>query len=780
MKRLVPWLALLGALTSPLVAQLSVPESGPTALNPRVQDFLRERGRKYGLALAADGGLVYEKADVGAGRTEAKPLEADVARKVLQLIARLPADDVDAAMAAALRTYIASRPEAAAMESRLFEKAADGREVLTALGRNVLMDILTAEDGKGYKPRAGGLGPRAVAPPNPLAKLSQPGLGGWGTGTPFDGSTPGMLQLSGFDWSALGSLAASGVDLSGFAVDKDRGSVRLLIAAPRAVAKDRLTVEDPSGEAPAIYNEAGLDPALMARHEARVVRAVDNLIAVDLPLSRATELGRGLASLGVDSRPARVIQQAASLAADAALRGPAWPDPLYNVLPLAFRPHEAGTADVSPANAASRDIMSIASLWGRGMTGKGAIVGIIDSGLDVKHPDFKGRVLSYVDLSGSGLKDTVAHGTHVAGSVGGDGAASSGKYKGMAPDTRFVIVKVFGDTGRTSEDTVLAGMKAMRSLPAEIRPQVVNMSLGGPGDADKDPISQLANEMMVKDNILMAIAAGNSGPNKGTVAAPGNARYVLTVTGVNKDKKFSFFPSRGPVTTSEGETFNKPDIATVAGDVSSAARRKAFWSRVIHPFGLDEPPANPSDPGCFYGPGVISARSSDDKDTGCALAGNPSYRFMTGTSMATPMAAGIAADAIGYMKEKGHVYKASEVKALMMETATDLHQPAEVQGSGLIDGEKLSRTLAERVQKGLPAGNIAYMLTTRLSRWDEFNMKQDARFEKTAIGLVDAKTSHLVNTDVDYDQAVGATRKAYDNLPWYTRASRRFRYWWNG
>jgi len=299
--------------------------------------------------------------------------------------------------------------------------------------------------------------------------------------------------------------------------------------------------------------------------------------------------------------------------------------------------------------------------------------------------------------------------------------------------------------------------------------------------------------MMVKDNILMAIAAGNSGPSNGTIGSPGNARYVMTVTGVNHGGKFSFFPSRGPVKAGSGAGWNKPDISTVAGDVHFSQHRKAFWKRILHPLtpsgrlGLfpmsvqGDAGGEPQDPGCVYGPGVISARSSDDGEADCALKGNPNYRFMSGTSMATPMAAGVAADVVGYLRERGRAYQASEVKALMMETASDLGQGPEVQGAGLVNGEKLAKALEERVAKGLPVGNVASMVSQRgTSRWAEFNMKANGRFVRTSLGLMDNQTGHLVNSDADFEAVMAETQKSYKRLPWYSRAVRRIKYWFQG
>ncbi|MBI4050877.1 MAG: S8 family serine peptidase [Elusimicrobia bacterium] len=783
-------------LATSSAAQYKLPESGASLLNPKVQQFLKESGPQYGLSASDDGKLYYAQ----------KELSFHVAIRILFFISQLPEGDVETAMTKALKLYLQPtlHPEQQAEYERLlFLKDAQGNLRLTSMGRTLLMDILTAEDGKLFK-KSGPLdGKQKASRRKLLENMQKAGLiaftalgkgaglaHGIQGGTLFDGMAQGYYDISSFNWNSLEGAANPALVLGGFSYDEKKGTVRVLIAAKNPVQMDRYLVKDPSQEAPAIYQEAGLDASLMNQFGASVVRAVDNLIAVDVPIPQAAKLGKILEKQGINSRPALLKY----LVTDALKSGPSWPDPFYGILPFPtgkLAMTKSGlpvkTMTVETMNADSRSMMGIEALHQKGMSGNGSIVGVMDTGLDLNHPDFKDRVLAFIDLSGEslkepstkGLNDALGHGTHTAGSVGGSGASSGGKYKGMAPDTKFVILKVFGSSGSTSEDTIIAAMKAAKALPQEIRPQVINMSLGGPGDPDTNPLSIMANEMMVQDNILMAIAAGNSGPRKGTVSSPGNARYVLTVTGVNKEGKFSFFPSRGPVKSSDGSTFNKPDISTIAGDVSFNQKVKAFFKRVISPStqSLEDPQPVPEDPGCFYGPGVISARSENDPDENCALKGNKYYRFMSGTSMATPMAAGIAADVIGYLNEKGLPYKTTEVKAAMMETAKSLGEDSEVQGAGLVDGEKLAQAVEERVKAGLPVGNIAYMLAQRTTQWQDFNMQRDKRFRHTPIGILDTQTGHLVNTDEAYAVAAKWTEEKYKKLNPFAKAYRKLVYW---
>jgi hypothetical protein len=82
--------------------------------------------------------------------------------------------------------------------------------------------------------------------------------------------------------------------------------------------------------------------------------------------------------------------------------------------------------------------------WAAGFTGKGATVGVVDTGVDANHPDLKGVVTDAKDFTGSefGTKDEVGHGTHVAGTIAGRGTASNGRYTGVAKGAEIKSAKV--------------------------------------------------------------------------------------------------------------------------------------------------------------------------------------------------------------------------------------------------------------------------------------------------------------------------------------------------
>jgi subtilisin family serine protease len=204
--------------------------------------------------------------------------------------------------------------------------------------------------------------------------------------------------------------------------------------------------------------------------------------------------------------------------------------------------------------------------WRAGDTGKDVKVAVLDTGVDATHPDLKGQIAEAKNFSESAdTVDRFGHGTHVAATIAGTGAAAKGQRRGVAYGAKLVIGKVLGDDGEGSESDVIAGMEW-----AATQAKIVNMSLGSDDvDPANDPVADAVTALSAKYGTLFVVAAGNSGPGVGTVGTPGVADAALTVGAVDGADKVADF-------SSVGGPQSKPDIA--APGVETIAARAAGTS----------------------------------------------------------------------------------------------------------------------------------------------------------------------------------------------------------
>ena len=161
--------------------------------------------------------------------------------------------------------------------------------------------------------------------------------------------------------------------------------------------------------------------------------------------------------------------------------------------------------------------------WAAGYNGTGATVAVLDTGLRPHPPRPAGQGRSQsreLHHRTPSVIDGNGHGTHVASTVAGSGAASDGLRKGVAPGADLMIGKVLGDGGYGEDSWVLAGMAWAVDQGAD----VVSMSLGGDADDGTNPLSQAVNELSAGSDTLFVIAAGNDGgTGASTVSSPGSA-----------------------------------------------------------------------------------------------------------------------------------------------------------------------------------------------------------------------------------------------------------------
>ena len=210
-----------------------------------------------------------------------------------------------------------------------------------------------------------------------------------------------------------------------------------------------------------------------------------------------------------------------------------------------------------------------------GIDGSGVTVAIIDTGV-ANVQDLSDRVVARVDFTpGGNGEDAYGHGTHLAGVIAGNGAASGGKWRGVAPGAQLVSVKVAGPDGATDVSVVIAALQWVVTHRAQFGIKVLNLSFGTDSVQPYavDPLNA-AVERAWAAGITVVVSAGNRGP--GTINKPGDDPFVITVGAVDgkltadrKDDEVAPFSSSG--ITQDG--FAKPDL--VAPGTTIVATRDA-------------------------------------------------------------------------------------------------------------------------------------------------------------------------------------------------------------
>lgn len=270
-------------------------------------------------------------------------------------------------------------------------------------------------------------------------------------------------------------------------------------------------------------------------------------------------------------------------------------------------------------------------------SGKGVTVAVLDTGVDEEHPD----LTTCVDLASSrcfctmvaDLVDRHGHGTHVAGIIAGSGAASGGRFRGIAPETRVLMYKIAGGRSATESAAAAAVVAA-----AEAGVDIINYSVSySPRERVGDAPWVWPTELtLIEDafqaaadrGVLCIVAAGNDGPSSGSINRPGGLKEVLTVGATAREGGLLNCSSRGPFRSlnslrRKGERrfepmldgghleWHKPDLLA-PGEKVFAPRSRYGISFTEHAL-LD-----PTDPKC-------------------------PYAWITGTSQATAVVSGLAA-----------------------------------------------------------------------------------------------------------------------------------------
>ncbi len=277
-----------------------------------------------------------------------------------------------------------------------------------------------------------------------------------------------------------------------------------------------------------------------------------------------------------------------------------------------------------------------------GYTGKGVTVAIIDTGvsphLDLIYPS--NRIIGFKDFinNQSSAYDDNGHGTHCAGILGASGYSSKGRYKGIAPETNILSIKVLDDKGNGKTSDILSAVQWIIDTKEVYKTKIINFSLGAVAQyrERKDPLVKAANRA-IENNMIVVAAVGNSGPTRYTILSPATSRYVISVGALDNfrtpqldDDFIANFSSRGPTI----DRIRKPDLVA---------------------------------------PGVNIMSLSHKNMSG--------YTSLSGTSMSAPIVSGAAALLLNFNPNYSHF----DIKRILTNSCSKINAPIYDQGAGILD-----------------------------------------------------------------------------------------------
>ncbi|UXN32998.1 S8 family serine peptidase [Glutamicibacter sp. M10] len=258
-------------------------------------------------------------------------------------------------------------------------------------------------------------------------------------------------------------------------------------------------------------------------------------------------------------------------------------------------------------------------------TGKGINLAVLDTGFDANHPDFAGRNVTTKSLvDGEDAADSHGHGTHCIGTSCGPRTPEQGPGYGVASEANIFAGKVLGADGSGSDSTILAGI----NWALENKCQVISMSLGADVKTVHPPYVTAGRRALELGSLIVAAAGNNaqrSAGNPGFVGAPANSPYIMAVAAVDSKLAVADFSAQA--------------ISTEGGEVDIA------------------------------GPGV---------DVYSSWPGSQRYNTISGTSMATPHVAGLAA-----LLAESTGLRAQELWDKLVQEARSLSLPTTDVGAGL-------------------------------------------------------------------------------------------------
>lgn len=409
-------------------------------------------------------------------------------------------------------------------------------------------------------------------------------------------------------------------------------------------------------------------------------------------------------------------------------------------------------------------IIGAETAWSQGYLGAGQISALADTGVDTglpatMHPDLVGATKGYAfGLGASGWDDSMGHGTHVCGSVIGNGARTDGKIKGVAPQAQILV----GGLWSPVMNGLVFGndMAKVLNPPYQDGAKIHTNSWGADAKGAYDAMASKVDAFMWDHpDMLVIFAAGNSGQDldanghidPGSIGSPATAKNVLSV-GASEN-----LLAKGGIQKTLGELrdgLKKWGAEPIKSDRLSDNPNgiAAFSSRGPTRDGRIKPEV------VAPGTNIVSTRSKNPKASPLWGEFNADYVYSGGTSMATPMVAGAATVAREYLvRSKGVANpSAALLKAALMHTARDLF-PGQYGATGGVTQELTRRP---NVDEGYGRVDLEALMA----------MAGETRIEDETQGVAVGETKTYA-VEVGAGGVLRATL-AYTDAPGSTSASR--------
>lgn len=415
-----------------------------------------------------------------------------------------------------------------------------------------------------------------VASPPPAARLRLPSSGP-------SGACNGIGQASTTTASADGLAVQAGDSLS-----------------PGAAAAAASEVATEAVADPAIPGDAGSVPLVVTSIDAEGRPDIRQVVADD-PTSAAQRVRR--VAVDTDRAGGDVI----AVEADRAVQASSDP----SVEPAGTIASQASTNDPIRSWQWALDQFDFQSSWARA-NGTGVCVAVVDSGVQIDHPDLTGRVVASRDFSGEGVQVAGDHGTHVAGIIAAVPDNGAGTV-GAAPGVDLLNAKVLNGAGSGMESWVAAGI----TWSVDQGARVINLSLGSPclvstTNGCLSTTMRTAIDYARYHDVLVVSSAGNNGLTGNSWSSPAANDWPIATASVAQNGSRSWFSTQAPY-------------------VDVAAPGELIWSTIA----------------------------------------NSTYGVMSGTSMAAPYVTSLAALAIGAHPGES----ATQIRSRVIDTATDRGAP---------------------------------------------------------------------------------------------------------